>query len=185
MLVATVGIDEVGRGCWAGPLVAAAVLLKAPISGLTDSKLLNRKQRENLSVIIQKNAFVGIGWITANEVDAIGLSSSVAKAMRIALGQIKTGYTDVIIDGHINYLPSAPKVTAFVKADLFVPAVSAASIIAKVARDQYMRQMAQEYPGYGFEKHVGYGTRFHHEMLRLKGICDLHRRSFKPIRELL
>ncbi len=180
-----VGIDEVGRGCLAGPLVAAAVLLRTPVKGLTDSKLLTRKQREILAGRISEWAVIGLGWVSAQEVDAIGMTAAVSKAMRTAIGQITMNYDEVIIDGNFNYLPDLPMSRTLVKADLLVPAVSAASIIAKVARDDYMREMALLFPSYYFEKHVGYGTRLHMEMLRQFGICELHRQSFKLIRALL
>ncbi len=105
--------------------------------------------------------------------------------MERALEQINIRYDKVIIDGHYNFLPENQKTEALIKADATVPEVSAASIIAKVARDQYMSGLAPEYAGYGFDQHVGYGTALHVERLRLHGVCDLHRASFKPIRALL
>jgi ribonuclease HII len=182
----TVGIDEVGRGCWAGPLVAGAVVLKKPISGLKDSKVLTRQQREKLSEIIYKHsAAVGMGWVTAMEIDAIGLTAANELAMARALEKITIDYDQAIIDGKINYLLNNSRARAVIKADSIVPAVSAASIIAKVARDKYMADMAEQFPGYGFESHVGYGTALHLERLRLHGVTELHRRSFKPVAGLI
>ena len=184
------GIDEVGRGCWAGPLVAGAVVLDKPIEGLRDSKKLSKKQREKLAPLIHEQALaVGIGWVTPEELDVSGITMAVKLAMERALAQLRTNYSEeremvsaVIIDGNINYLPEEPLAEAVIKADDTVPAVSAASIVAKVARDQYMEQMALAHPAYGFEKHVGYGTAAHIAALTEHGVTPLHRLSFAPIR---
>ncbi|HEV2402896.1 MAG TPA: ribonuclease HII [Candidatus Saccharimonadales bacterium] len=181
-----VGIDEVGRGCWAGPLVAAAVALpEVTIRGLKDSKLLNRQQRQRLDTIIRVRALaIGVGWVSPQEIDSLGLSEATAQAMRRALEQITVAYTRIIIDGNVNYLRDNQLSSAVVQADRTVAAVSAASIIAKVARDTYMIDIAQDYPNYAFESHVGYGTKLHRTRLQQYGICNLHRRSFKPIQAL-
>jgi ribonuclease HII len=177
-----VGIDEVGRGCWAGPVVAGAVLLAKPIQGLKDSKLLTKKARERLDAEIRVAAAAfGIGWVTPAEIDAWGLTEAVRMAMRRAFEAITVPYEKVIVDGNYNYFSDIAGSEAIVAADNLVPAVSAASIIAKVARDSYMADMARKFPGYSFEKHVGYGTAAHRAALKLQGICDLHRRSFKPV----
>jgi ribonuclease HII len=182
----TVGIDEVGRGCWAGPVVAGAVILRQSIKGLKDSKKLSKKQRETLAVQIQNTAeAIGLGWVQAAEVDELGLTEAVRLAMRRALEQIDAPYDEIIIDGNLNFLNEKPKAKAVIKADDSVPAVSAASIVAKVARDKYMAEIAADYPDYGFASHVGYGTALHLERLKLHGISDLHRQSFKPIRALV
>ncbi|MDB5169655.1 MAG: putative Ribonuclease [Candidatus Saccharibacteria bacterium] len=181
-----VGIDEVGRGCWAGPLVAGAVLLQTEIPGLKDSKKLSKLQRERLAAAVyDSDAVVGIGWVTPAEVDQMGLTIAVRTAMERALVQITVEYEEVIIDGNLNFLAHLPKTRELIKADDLVPAVSAASIVAKVARDNYMAELAKLYPGYGFEKHVGYGTALHLAGLQQLGISDMHRKSFKPIRALL
>ena len=183
-----VGIDEVGRGCWAGPLVAGAVILNAnsPILGLKDSKQLTKKQLQQLDQIIQKQALaVGLGWVTPAEIDEHGLTAAVRLAMQRALEQIKLDYDEVVVDGEYNFLKDSPKTRAVIKADATVPAVSAASIVAKVARDNFMTKLADEYPDYGFDRHVGYGTALHLEKLKLHGVSDLHRCSFQPIQNLL
>lgn len=181
-----VGIDEVGRGCWAGPLVAGAVVLNQDIMGLKDSKVLTKLQRTKLSREIYENAAaVGLGWVNAREVDALGLTEAVRLAMRRAIAQIELPYDEIIIDGNYNFMPMDTRAQAVVKADGSIAAVSAASIVAKVARDEWMcGKAAQDFPLYGFEKHVGYGTKLHQEMLRLHGVCSLHRLSYKPIQRL-
>jgi ribonuclease HII len=180
------GIDEVGRGCWAGPLVAAAVILAEPIDGLRDSKKLSRQQRERLAAEIRVSApAVCLGWVEVAEVDALGLTAAVGLAMRRALEQVDIDYDQIIIDGNFNFLVDNPKARAIIKADASVAAVSAASIVAKVARDDFMRQIVAKYPDYGFDKHVGYGTALHLKQLKLHGVSDLHRRSFKPVQALL
>ncbi len=181
-----VGIDEVGRGCWAGPLVAGAVILGQPIAGLKDSKLLSKKQRERLAAEIQIQALaIGLGWVSADEIDQYGLTTAVRLAMRRALEQVQVAYDEIIIDGNLNFLSDNPKARAVIKADASVPAVSAASIVAKVARDKFMAEIVSQYADYGFDKHVGYGTALHLEKLKLHGVSALHRTSFKPVQALL
>lgn len=182
----TVGIDEVGRGCWAGPLVAGAVVLAKPIAGIKDSKKLTKLQRMRLAAEVEVQAArIGLGWVASSELDVLGLTAAVRLAMRRALEQITIPYDEIIIDGNYNFFADNPKAHAIIKADDSVPAVSAASIVAKVARDNFMHEQAKTFPEYKFEKHVGYGTRLHSEMLSLYGVCELHRKSFQPIRTLL
>ena len=185
--MAILGIDEVGRGPWAGPLVVGACLLPETIEGLTDSKKLSAKKREQLAVDIRERADYGLGWIPAHELDSLGLTEALCKACREAVSQIQGGFDQIIIDGTINFLRGTKYediVQVVPKADFLVPEVSAASIIAKVSRDQYMYDLAEKYPGYGFEKHVGYGTAAHKKAIAELGICDEHRRSFRPIAEV-
>jgi len=188
--LAILGIDEVGRGPWAGPLVVGACVLgDAKIDGLADSKKLSAKRREILAQEIHQKASCGLGWVSAAELDKIGLSAALRKACRAAVSKISasgTPFHEIIIDGTINFL-SDTKLTNYVqilkKADAIIPEVSAASIIAKVARDNYMIELANKYPAYSFEKHVGYGTAAHKNAIEAYGICPEHRKSFRPIRE--
>lgn len=194
------GIDEVGRGPWAGPLVVGAVILGPDFcpeklylyQNLADSKQLTAKKRESLAPIIHQHAAAcGLGWVSAAEIDQYGLSASLKLATRRAVKQIlatKTTFTEIILDGTVNFLQGTPlenKVTLLKKADSLIKEVSAASIIAKVARDHYMTEIAPQYPAYGFEKHVGYGTALHQKTLREHGICPEHRTSFRPICEIM
>lgn len=175
-----------GRGCWAGPMVAAAVALAKPIDGLNDSKKLTKAKRESLAKQIHSQAAaVGLGWVSAERIDIIGLSAANQEAMQLALDQIGAPYDRVIVDGSYNYLSHINSTIAVIGADGTVPEVSAASIVAKVARDNYMQQAALKYPKYGFDKHVGYGTKLHSDMLAKHGVCILHRHSFKPIRAIV
>lgn len=182
------GIDEVGRGCWAGPLVMGAVVLgDVVIDGLTDSKALSAKRRAALAVEINdKAAAVGLGWVAAREIDGIGLSAALKLACRRAVEQIRTPYHEIIIDGTVNFLAEtnkAPYVTVLKKADLLIPAASAASIVAKEVRDDYMRQQSKEFPEFGFADHVGYGTAKHRAAIEQFGVCELHRLSFGPLKK--
>jgi ribonuclease HII len=181
-----VGIDEVGRGCWAGPLVAGAVLLARPIPGLKDSKKLSKIQRERLAKIIHEEALaVGLGWVWPEAIDSGGITAAVKSAMQQALAAISQDYDEIIVDGNINYFADNSKARAVIKADDLFPSVSAASIVAKVARDNYMDEIAVTYPGYGFDKHVGYGTALHIAGLKALGVTDIHRKSYKPIKVML
>ena len=180
------GIDEVGRGPWAGPLVVGAVVLGgAQIDGLTDSKKLSKKRREQLDVVIREQAAgYGLGWVPADELDEIGLSAALRLATRRAVEQIRVPYHEIIIDGTINFLSDTSKggyVTTMPKADLLIPSVSAASIVAKVARDNYMTEQDNVYPGYGFGGHAGYGVAKHRAAIDELGVTPLHRLSFAPL----
>lgn len=182
------GIDEVGRGPWAGPLVVGAVVLGgANIEGLTDSKKLSKKRREILAEEIYQHASgIGLGWVHAQELDQIGLAEALRVATIRAVSQITIPYHEIIIDGTINFLKETTKggfVTTMKKADLLVPSVSAASIIAKVARDIYMEEQDSVYPTYGFKNHVGYGTAAHRAAIDAHGVTPLHRLSFAPLKK--
>jgi ribonuclease HII len=181
----TIGVDEVGRGCWAGPLVVGAVILDQIIPDLKDSKQLSPLKRQKLAVQIRLQAVAyALGWVSEKEIDQIGLTAATSLAIERAIEQINFAYDEILIDGSINYLKNNPKSRNLIKADQVVPSVSAASIIAKVGRDNYMFDMSKIYPEYGFDKHVGYGTQSHIDSLKLNGACSLHRLSFKPLKAL-
>ncbi|MBQ3318711.1 ribonuclease HII [Candidatus Saccharibacteria bacterium] len=193
--MAILGVDEVGRGPLAGPLVIGAVILSDPTADwcteLNDSKKLTPKKREKLSEIILKNADAAtLGWVSSAELDKIGMTAALRLATRRAVTEIKnthTPFSEIIIDGNINFLSGTslePYTSTLIKGDQKIKAISAASIIAKVARDRYMVELAEKYPGYGFEKHMGYGTALHRAALEKLGPCPEHRTSFSPIKEL-
>lgn len=184
------GIDEAGRGCWAGPLVACAVILPDnSIAGLNDSKQITAKKREALYHDILLLADVGIGIVAAADVDRLGLTKATAQAMFAAVKGLTSHYEHIIIDGNYNYLQShsiEPSIETRIKADATVAQVSAASIVAKVTRDKFMQNKAAKlFPQYEFDKHVGYGTARHKALLLKHGPCELHRKSYKPIQALL
>lgn len=182
----TLGIDEVGRGPWAGPMVVGAVVLgDARIEGLDDSKKLSAKKREQLAYEIkEKAAAVATGWVSSKEIDTLGLSEALKLAARRAVKRIDVEYDKIIIDGTIRLIDDE-RVATLPKADGLIPAVSAASIVAKVARDMYMQKLGEKYPNYGFEKNVGYGTNEHKIALDKYGAIDEHRRSFRPVANAL
>ena len=180
------GIDEAGRGPWAGPLVVGAVILGGVnIEGLTDSKKLSKKKREALyDEITARAAAYASGWVSATELDTIGMSAALRLATRRAVEQITVPYSEIIIDGTINFLVDTGKgayVKTLAKADILVPSVSAASIIAKVERDRYMGVLDEAHPDYGFKNHAGYGVSKHREAIARLGVLPEHRLSFAPL----
>lgn len=181
------GIDEAGRGPWAGPLVVGAVVLGgADIKGLNDSKKLTKKRREELYVQIIEHATAVTGWVSAGELDELGMSAALRLATRRAVEQIHVPYHEIIIDGTVNFLADTTKgkyVTTLAKADALIPSVSAASIVAKVERDRYMAQLDAQYPGYGFAKHAGYGVAAHRAAIEQLGVTPEHRLSFAPLQK--
>jgi len=179
-----IGVDEVGRGSWAGPVCVAAVGLgDAIVDGLADSKLLTGPVRRELAALIKRHAtYVGIGWASAAEVDEHGLTGALRIAGRQAIKDC-AALDAIILDGNFNYLQDA-RVTTVVKGDALHPEVSAASIVAKVARDNYMAMLGYQYAAYGFERHVGYGTLAHRKALAEVGPSKVHRRRFAPIKLL-
>lgn len=185
MLIA--GIDEVGRGCIAGAVVAAAVILdpKNPVYGLADSKALPPGRRKELSDKIKVQALAwSIGRAEASEIDQINILQASLLAMKRAYSRLNRKPDWVNVDG-LYYPPLPCRGTAIVKGDNSVAEISAASIVAKVYRDAEMAVMDALYPGYQFTRHKGYPTRNHLFRLRCKGFCALHRKSYKPVKELV
>ena len=181
------GVDEVGRGPLAGPVVAAAVILNGdqPITGLRDSKVLTAARREALAVQIRERACAwAIGRAEVHEIDALNILRASQLAMQRAVAALSREPELIVVDGNLAPAFAVPAV-ALVGGDDLVGAISAASIIAKVARDQEMVLLAERYPGYGLEQHKGYGRRQHREALRRLGATPIHRRSFAPVREVL
>ena len=182
-----VGVDEVGRGPWAGPLVMAAVGLSGEIEGLTDSKKLSKKRREALNQhILEHAAAIGIGWVFAAELDELGMSAALRECCKRAIKDIAVPFHEVIIDGTVNFLSGTPleaHTSVMKKADLLVPSVSAASIVAKVARDSYMADLDTQYEGYDFAAHAGYGTAKHRAAIERYGVTPEHRLSFAPLQQ--
>lgn len=181
------GVDEAGRGPLAGPVVAAAVILDPmrPIAGLADSKTLSEKKRDSLCKVIKETA---LSWAIAQaeveEIDSINILQASLLAMQRALNGLPIAAGKALIDG--NRLPrlSIPA-EAIVKGDGKIAAISAASILAKVERDQIMRHYHEHYPDFAFHLHKGYGTRRHLAEIERFGILDIHRKSFKPVRDRL
>jgi ribonuclease HII len=175
-----IGIDEVGRGAWAGPLLVCAARLNKPIEGLKDSKKLSAKQRQILDVKIRQTSDIGFGWIPASQIDQHGLAEALRMATAAALEDIGPEKNEqIIIDGSVNFAEQYPNVITAVRADDTFPVVSAASIVAKVARDEYMKKLSESIRGYGFEAHVGYGTARHTAAIKELGLRAEHRRSFR------
>ena len=189
------GIDEVGRGPWAGPLVVGAVILGGvEIEGLNDSKKLTKKCREDLDEVIREQAAAwALGWVSARELDDVGMSQALRLATRRAVKQIQSqckennlAFDEIIIDGTVNFLADTALeqyVTVMAKADGLIPSVSAASIIAKVARDNFMVEQDVVYPGYGFASNAGYGVAKHRMAIERLGVTPLHRLSFAPLQK--
>ena len=174
------GVDEAGRGPLAGPVCAAAVILPEhlQIPGLTDSKKLTDKKRRELFPIIQERALAyGIGLASEQEIDEINILQATFLAMRRALDQLRVRPEIALIDGNRETDFGLP-VKTVVRGDSLSANIAAASILAKVTRDNLMVELAKEYPEYGFEIHKGYGTKAHYEALRTYGPCPIHRKTF-------
>lgn len=186
--ISMIGVDEVGRGCLAGPLLVVAARAKSRLpAGLKDSKLLSRKQRDEILNLLSICCEWGEGWVKCSEIDRLGLSKALRLGSARALSALNVGVSEeIVLDGSFNYLPKKYKASrAMIKADNSVAIVSAASIIAKVRRDRFMIDLAQKHPAYDFQNHVGYGTKAH--MLALKeygALKYVHRESFLPIANL-
>jgi ribonuclease HII len=184
------GVDEAGRGPLAGPVVAAAVILRhdRPITGLADSKTLTAIRREALFDIIRRDALASaIAWADAEEIDRLNILQATLLAMRRAV--LGLAYRPAIIEVDGNRLPDfrighyAPRARAIVDGDRHIPAISAASILAKVSRDRMMLAVDRLHPEYGFARHKGYGTTEHRACIDRFGPCQCHRRSFSPVRD--
>lgn len=184
------GVDEAGRGPLAGPVVAAAVILRhdRPVNGLADSKTLTAIRREALFDIIRRDALASaIAWADAEEIDRLNILQATLLAMRRAVLGLVCRPAIIEVDG--NRLPDfraghyAPQARAIVDGDLHIPAISAASILAKVSRDRMMLAVDRLHPEYGFARHKGYGTTEHRACIDRFGPCQCHRRSFSPLRD--
>lgn len=177
------GIDEAGRGPWAGPVVAAAVILepeKIPV-GLADSKVLSARRREILFDEILVQSDVGVGIADVDRIDRDNVLAATLWAMKTAVGNLGQQPSCALVDG--NRAPDLDcRTRTIVKGDGRSVSIAAASIVAKVTRDRIMIELARVHPGYGFEQHKGYGTRQHREAISRLGVIGHHRRSFKPIR---
>jgi len=178
------GVDEVGRGCLAGPVVAAACILdlsKPLPEGLNDSKKISEKKRLKLNEEIRETAICyAIGEVQADEIDKINILQATKKAMRLAIEKLQPNADFLLIDALQLKEVKLPQ-KGIIKGDAISASIAAASIIAKTYRDNLMQEMCKIYPVYGFSKHVGYGTKAHFEALKQHGACDLHRKSFKGV----
>ena len=178
------GCDEAGAGPLAGPVYAAAVILPlgVEIEGLDDSKKLTEKKREALFPVIQEKALAwAVARVEAAEIDETDILSARMKAMQMAVDQLDPPADFALVDGNRDHGHSFAITTphrCIVKGDSLSASIAAASVLAKVSRDHYMLEMAQQYPQYGFEQHKGYGTKLHYEMLRTYGPSPIHRRTF-------
>ena len=180
----TAGVDEAGRGPLAGPVVAGAVMLdpQRPIDGLKDSKLLSAKRRDELAALIRERAITyALGRAEAAEIDQLNILQATLLAMRRAVASLDLQPEQVFVDG--NRCPDLDVPTvAVVGGDAWLAPISAGAILAKTARDAEMARLAADHPGYGFERHKGYGTRAHLAALQELGPCPIHRLSFAPVR---
>lgn len=183
------GVDEAGRGPWAGPVVAAAVIFReaaeAP-AGLNDSKKLSRSAREKLfTQLLATQVIHGIGIATAEEIDQINIWGATQLAMRRAVAALAIMPDIALIDGKLKPKDFPCDTHPIIGGDGISLSIAAASILAKVTRDRLMDDYARQYPEYGFDRHAGYGTPHHQQALAAHGPCAIHRRSFAPIRALL
>ena len=186
------GLDEAGRGPLAGPVVAGCVVISSPsqvVDIVRDSKKMTKKQRDlAFDLIKEKSDAYGVGIIDAKRIDEIGIRYAVLEAMTKAISEVEKMLGKrveyIIADGGI-YLLEDYSMESINKGDLNHYSIAAGSVLAKVTRDRMMEDYAKQYPEYGFEKHVGYGTKYHMEMISKYGPCEIHRRSFAPISNLV
>jgi len=180
------GIDEVGRGSLAGPVVVGAVVLEHPIEGLRDSKQLSKNKRLVLTDIIHNQAkYYSLGWVSPRKIDEVGIIKSLSMASELAIKRLNFSVDKIIIDGNINFLSDYANTYTLIKGDSLVKEISAASIIAKTARDNFMISQSFSYPVYGFETNVGYGTKKHLAAIKQFGGSKIHRMTFEPIKSYL
>lgn len=186
------GVDEAGRGPLAGPVVVGAVLIENPkqvVENVRDSKKMTKKQREQAFVEIQeKSTAFGIGIVDAKEIDRVGIKEAVKEAMILAVSEVEKKIkkkVDYIISDGAVYLLDDHKMMSISRGDLNHYSIAAASVLAKVTRDMIMEEYSKKYPNYGFEKHMGYGTKVHLDAISKHGICDIHRKSYEPIKSSL
>jgi len=182
------GVDEAGRGPLAGPVTAAAVILpnNHAISGLADSKKISVKKREALAGIIKQTALsYAVCFISQEEIDRINILEASLKAMAQAIAKLSLRPHTVLVDGNKTPTVQGIRVQAIIKGDSKIDSISAAAILAKVARDERMLEFDKFYPEYGFARHKGYGTKEHIAALARHGVCPIHRKSFAPVRKIL
>ena len=181
------GVDEAGRGPLAGPVFAACVILDpaAPIEGLADSKTLTEGKRNSLTLAIKAHSIAwAIGFASVREIDRLNILQASLLAMKRAIGKLQVTPARVLVDGNHSPRLKFP-VTTIVRGDSLVPEISAASILAKTARDAEMMALHRRFPRYGFDQHKGYSTEQHLAALKIHGVSVVHRRSFAPVRELM
>ena len=183
-----IGVDEVGRGCLAGPVTAAAVIFnsKTDTRKYKDSKQLQAEERSSLSASIHKHHLVAIGWASVEEIDELNILQASLLAMRRAIKLLKIKSGTLLVDGN-QLVPDMGLFNqrAIIRGDEKLRLISAASIVAKVARDQFMTELAGKLKHYGFEKHKGYGTRYHREQIQALGPTKWHRQSFSGVKEYI
>lgn len=187
------GVDEAGRGPWAGPLTAAAVVIhsaKQIVDIVRDSKLMTKVRRKKaFSKIIKKSSGFGIGIVTEQEIDRIGIQKAVKKAMLMAIRDLKLKFkidiSYLLVDGSKTMPLRRNNIRRIKKGGLYHYSISAASVLAKVTRDSMMKKIAKKYPSYGFEQHVGYGTKLHLRKLEKYGASPIHRKSFMPVKNMI
>ena len=179
------GVDEVGRGCLAGPVVAAAVILKDfDNNEINDSKKIPKKKREELSSYIKQNSIYSIGEASVEEIDKLNILNASLLAMKRAINNLSSQPMSILVDGNFKPINEA-NVFSIVKGDTKSISIAAASIVAKVYRDKLMAKLSKVHPAYKFESNSGYGTKEHQNALLKFGVSPIHRRSFKPIHNIL